>query len=331
MSAPYCFPSCSEIVVFPTRIFERDRSGHDFERRAGLVGVGDGPVAPRVGGVAAVLVRIEGGRRRHREDLAVRGIEQDEDARTRLGLGNRRGQLALSRELNSGVERDEEGIAFLGELARRSLGFAVGRAARVGQGDDLARLSPDCPVVEVLETSQAAVVGSDVAEHVCRQAPLRVDAPGLGDEVDSGDLPGSHAGRGGAVHFSREPDEPLLLGESRDDCFRSHSEMRREKARGLRGMLHLVGNRIDRGRLGGNRQRPALAVEDRAALRRNLDSSLLLPLRSRAVPVPVRQLKLGESRDHDRSPEQEKHDEETDAGETHEVHRAPPSFRGSTY
>src|SRR4029079_18995118 len=120
-------------------------------------------------------------------------------------------ELALRRELDSGVERKEEGVGFLRELAGRRLGLAVRRAARVGQRDDLARLSADRAVIEVFEASQAAVVGPDVAEDVRRQASLRVDALGLREEVDSGDLPRPDARGSGAVHLPREPDETLLL------------------------------------------------------------------------------------------------------------------------
>ena len=155
-------------------ILERERAGHDLERRTGLVGVGDRAVAAVLSRGSSVVVRVEGRCTRHRQDRSVRRVEEDRDPRLRVGVLYGRCELLLRGELDSRIEGREERGALLRRLPARRLRLTVSRAAGVRQRHDLSRLAPDRRVVEVLEAPEALVVGPDVADNVRGQRSLRV-------------------------------------------------------------------------------------------------------------------------------------------------------------
>ncbi len=312
------------------RVLEGERAGHDLERRARLVRVGDRAVASGFSRVTAVVVRVEGGGGRHRQDCAVRGIEKNCDARPGLCLEDGGGELSFHGELDPRVERHEERRAFLRRSPVRRFRFSVGRAARVGERDDLSRLAADRRVVEVLETCEPLVVGADVAEDRRGEPSLRVRPLRFGDEVHAGDLLGAQFRCGRAVQLSAEPDETFLLGQTGPDRRLGLTEIPRQDACRRRRVAHLVRDRIDRRRFDGDCERPALAIEDRSAQRGNFDPALLLTLCAGTVTAAFGELELRQTRDDDRRPEREEDDEEPDATETNEVHRTPLS-RVSTY
>ena len=186
VSGPNRLLSCSEMTVFATRIvpspvsmiscvFTTESSsaiapGHDLEGRAGLVGVRDRAVAAQLRRVPVVLVRIEARGAGHREDLAVPRVHQDEHPGGGAVGRDGRGELLLRGELQRGVQRQRQAGPFPRRTARWALGLSVAGTAGVLEGHDLARLAADRLVVQVLQPSEPAVVGADVAEHRTRRA-----------------------------------------------------------------------------------------------------------------------------------------------------------------
>ena len=205
-------------------------------------------------------------------------------------------ELPLGGELDSRVERDRERGSLLGRPPRGLRG-AVGRAARVGQSDDLPRLALDYAVVRVLEAREAVVVQADVSDDRGRQRPLRVEAPGLGDEMNSLELQRADRVGGAGIHLAREPDEALRLGQPLGDLVAGDLQQRRQGG-GRRGaVLDLVGDRVHGGHLDGHRELPAFAVQDRSAAARQLDAALLLPLGTRAILRSMHDLELDQAPD----------------------------------
>src|SRR6266508_351604 len=90
-------------------------------------------------------------------------------------------------------------------------------------------------------------------------------------------------------------------------------QQRRERARDLPGVADLVGHRVNGRDLDGDGELPALPVQDRPATPGQFDATLLLALRAGAVARALGELKLHETADDRRSPEDEQNGENAQA------------------
>src|SRR6185503_18386027 len=141
--------------------------------------VGNGPVPAGVRGIPVELIRVVVRGRSHREDLAVGGIHDDDAAGLRAADAERFGELVLGGELHARVEGEDERRPLLRGPARLVV-FAVAAAPGVGEGDELAWLAADGPVVEVLEAREARAVGAHEAEDGRSEMALGIEALRLG-------------------------------------------------------------------------------------------------------------------------------------------------------
>ncbi len=244
---------------------ESGRAGDDLEGRARLVGVGDRPVAARVRAEAAVLVRIEARRARHRQNLPAARVHQDHAAGPGIGLLDCGRELLLGGVLDAGVERDDKRRALLRRLAGKGLPFPVGGPPRVRQRDDLSGLPADRPIVGILEAGEPPVVGAHVAEHGRRDRALRVETPALGDQMDAGQGEATDPRGDGWLDLALEPHEAFSLIQAREQPGRGNPQQRGERVRRCLRVADLVGDRVDGGDLDGDGELAALPVEDRSA------------------------------------------------------------------
>ena len=184
-------------------------------------------------------------------------IHDDDAARRRAVLAHRVGELPLGRELHARVEREDERRALLRRPAVGGLGLAVAAAPRVGQRHDLAGLAADRTVVEVLESREADGVGADEAEHGAGEPPLRIEALGLGDEVDPGELELPDPVGRFRIELTPDPDEAAVAPELLEHLARGHAE---DRGRGARPLRADPGRRRESRRSTRPRRRPRARV-----------------------------------------------------------------------
>ena len=164
-------------------------SGRDnrLERRARLVDEGDGAVLPDLRRVVGEAVRVVGGPRGHREDLARLRIHDDAGDGLRVVFCHRAIELLLDDELDAAIERELDVLAVL------ALVLALAREDRVEYRPVLAVrrqvLLLDLPLQEAVEALfdaiEALVVRADEAENVGPEDVIWIVALGLIAEADA--------------------------------------------------------------------------------------------------------------------------------------------------
>ena len=157
--------------------------GEHLLHRAGLVGVGDGPVAEVVRIGIARVVRVEGGHIGQRQHLA--GLDGHDDRGAALGirLGDGIGKFGLGHPLQFGVDGQLERRAVdrLDKCAVPERDRPIGRGLVGLLAVDAAQLG----VVQVLQTGGALIVVIDEAQHVGGERPVRVVAHRVGRRIDA--------------------------------------------------------------------------------------------------------------------------------------------------
>ena len=142
---------------------EGGRGGDQLEGRAGLVGVGDRAVAPRVGADARIVRGVEVGDVRHREDLA-RPRPSRRPSALRVPLLHVGAQPALGFELDVRVDRQAQGAPGTG------FSMVVRRTGSPGRTDRLRTAS--CPVSRA-GNRRTGIRGRRVRSHRCRRNRAR--------------------------------------------------------------------------------------------------------------------------------------------------------------
>ena len=165
-------------------LFDRGGRGDDLEGRARFVEVLDGAIAPRRFRRIREGVRIERRLVGHRQDLAGRGIQDDDRSAGGPVLDHARVQLALGDVLQVPVD----GQLDRGAGGRRALDAAEDVPAAVGRDQDRAGLSANLRVVRRLDAAQPVAVDADVAERVRREALVGIEAAAFLDEPDAVEL-----------------------------------------------------------------------------------------------------------------------------------------------
>ena len=252
------------------------RAGHRerLEGRARLVGVADRAVLRGVAGRGARVVGVDARPVGQRQHLAGVGVHDDRGRA--LGPVGRAdvGEHALDLVLDRGVDRQLQARPRLGGL-------------RVADRDRLAeRVVDQAPlavgalqqlVVGVLEAAQAVAVGADRAQQLAGQVLAGVDAPVRRGELDAGELQLLHRRALAGGHRAREVDEAAVaLRELAQERVGVDPEQRRELGGRLGRVLDQVRRRRDVVGGLGDRELDAVAVDDRAAPRRQLQRADLL-------------------------------------------------------
>jgi hypothetical protein len=183
--------------------------------------------------------------------------------------------LALGDVLDRAVDRQHHALAGLGLLEHVLLGdFA---AKRVAAGDRLARDACQIRVEGALDTLQPTL-GALEAEHVRRQLAVGVETQRLGQEAEPGLAQCLHLLGDRRRQLAAQPDERARAGQRGVNLGLGLTQDGRQ----ARGHAHRVADaarlheeRLRRGRGG---QRPALAVDDRAARGVEHDGARVLAL-----------------------------------------------------
>ena len=256
---------------------QRRRDRHDLERRAGLVDVGDGAVAPPVGGGERKAVGVVAGRDRHREHGAGVRVEDDRVAGLRPPALDRLAEDGLGVRLDAVVDREEDVVARPLRLRRDHVDHAAGR---VGDRRLAARLADQLLVERALEAFEAVVVDAGEAEHVRGDSSLRVVALLLGVEAEPGQVLLLELRGLRRIGLPLDVDEVARsVGEQRVERIRVDAERLRGGERDASRLLHEPRVGVHRRRLLADRERLAGPVVDRAAAGGDLGRVLLLARR----------------------------------------------------
>ena len=208
------------------------------------------------------------------------------------------------------VERqDEVGTAAGFDLVGGGVGNV--EALLIALDDELAVLARQQLVVEILEPVAAFAAGTLTADVTDQRAGERVGgipARRLGHESDAGQLELLHGGNDAVAHSPSDVHEvEVRVGESREKGLPVDVQDRRELGRvgDVVGDVLRIG--VDRRQLDRHREVTAVAIEDRAALRRQRHR--LLGLVERHLPVAIAAQHL-ELRDAERQRAEHDHDQQ---------------------
>ena len=258
---------------------QRAADRHDLERRPGLVVQPDRVVArkPDARGIVGIDARPVG----HREDRVGPRVEHDRRGIQRPVLLAGRRDHAVGVLLDRRVERQLDGLAGDGRRAgdRDRLAVRVEhRVLHTGRARELR-------VELVLDPAQAGAAGPDAAEDLRAEVVVRVDPPRVRCQADPGDAEGLDllGARGGYLaREQRVVDRGCRLHQvaldRRDAAMQQRCELQRDARRvahQLRRCRDVVGGLADR-------EQRAVAVDDRAALRGDVDGRDVLRVRGAA-------------------------------------------------
>ena len=181
-----------QVTGLKNALLDSRRCRDELEGRAGLVGVLNDPVPPRVIGRLVEDVRIERRVVRQREDLTRARIHDDGGASGRVVLLDARPQLPLDDVLEVLIDRELDRVT---GRSRPLLARATRVAPRVHLEDQQAFLASNAAIVCRFDTAQTDVAGTDEPERVCKEGSVRVVAPALFVEHDAGQFqPGNARG-----------------------------------------------------------------------------------------------------------------------------------------
>jgi hypothetical protein len=264
-------------------VLERDCAGlqgrrHQeyLEGRARLVGVEQRTRARRLVGRSAEAVRVEERPLREREHVAGPRVEGDDHAAGGAGLLHGFVEGGFGVGLEGRVERELDvathrrgGIDLLGEEdAAASIALHGQRARRAAQERIFLLLDPaDARAIDVREAEQVG----------CERA-VGVDPARLLDESDAFEPERPHLLGLLRRHPTCDVGEGTPLCEPLRHAPRVGPEHARQRLRRGGGILQYPRHREDARRLDRDRQLPSPAVGDLAALRREADLRLHLPL-----------------------------------------------------
>jgi len=156
----------------------------NFQGRAGLERVRDGPVAPHGLFEIVVGVRVERRRERQGEDGARLGFHHHGHAGACPGRFHRLVQCGFGDELHGLVEGQDQVLAAAVGVRRRFGLEAVSQG--VAQHLDAGVRAPQVAVVEELDALEAAAVHPGETDDLGGERPVRVEAARFGDELEAG-------------------------------------------------------------------------------------------------------------------------------------------------
>ncbi len=171
-------------------------------------------------------------------------------------------EVLVDRELHAGTGR------------RRPLQPAERVMVRVGLDEQLALLTANLAVVRRLDSREPCVVESDEAEHLGGHLPVGVEALVLFQEADAlqlqiGDPSWPARARSAGARTRRAAPATGASRASRGP-WRCSRRAPAQQRRHLRGILDFIGHGIDRIALHAVREHAAVAIEDVAALGRDV-------------------------------------------------------------
>ena len=244
------------------------------------------PASARPGGV----VRVVGRRRRHRQHLARARIHHDGDGALRVALRHARRQRALGDERQVAIDGQHHVAAGWCSARRPRLSMAMSRpsASRIPCTDD--DVPRSCLIQRQLDPVQAVPLRARVPHDRRRQRPVGIEAARLARERDAGQPQRLHRRHLVGRHLALDPGEEPPLPELLLQVGAVEPQDARQPARGVARVGELARVAVDRIDVGRRRQLGAVAVEDAAAARRQLDLAQVLLFRHAAQPVRVAHL-----------------------------------------
>ncbi len=285
-------PVDRELPVLAKKLFlgrdrvigQRDRAEDSLHRRARLERVLDRRVVQTVVKVGAVGVHV-----RHRHHFAGKRIEHDHAAALRAAGLHFRRQFGFGERLDRRVDRQLELRARLRRLERERA-VENRMPLRVVIEAQLDRFAAHNPVVLQFQSGEPLAVHPSQPHHRRGQVALRVKPLVFANRADAVD----------SERFRRlplvrrdpalEPHERRRLVQFRFKRNRQHHQNCGELvALGRRARLgNPLGPRVNRAGLGRQRQRLAVAIDDRTAHRGELGFSGMLVVRERVQLRPVK-------------------------------------------
>ena len=207
-----------------------------------------------------------------------------------MRLRNGHGQLALGNVLDFFVQRQYH------VRAAFTLCFSTIEPAltRVRHHNNLFALAPDLAVQLVFDSAQALFIEIDEAENVRSKVALRINALILLLEVDAFQVQRLHRFFLFGRQLARNPHKRARRFQP---CFKDFTWNSQDASKQPRRQLlvaKLRGHRKRRVHGNAHGQRVHVAIVDRAALRRDFNHALLLPLRSRHEFAMKEQLQVSE-------------------------------------
>ena len=279
-------------VGFNPSRFESQGDCKGFQRRARLECVGEGAVPELRADESVAVVRVVGREIGEREQLPGVDVENHDAARLRPVLLDRGSQGAECEVLDAHIQREREVAPVLRRLDR----FDVldGLAEPILDHAPAARLAGEPVLKFELDALLADVVRAGKAEHVRRDFTARVIAPILAVLEHSGNAQGRNPLRRFRRDLPLEENEvPTYVGEAFLDLPRRHLEYHRQPLELRSARMRLAWNRPDRLHRRADRESVAVAVEDAAPVRRDLDDPAVARLAFCLQEVVVHGLQVG--------------------------------------
>jgi hypothetical protein len=212
------------------------------------------------------------------------------------------------------LQRRVEGQADVTALDRRGRMDDVERAPEGIADDRLAAGVPGQRAVErQLQPGQPLVVHARIAEHVCGDRPLGIDAPLLRVEAEPFDpLPLERVGSLGVGLPGHVDEAARAVGQRPVQLVRIEPEGSTGRDRRRLRVRDVLRVRVHRRRPAADRELHAVAVDHRAAGRRHGDRRVMLALREAVEPLRVHGLEPDRSAEGASEGEGEEDEEEPD-------------------
>ena len=281
---------------------KRHGDGEQLEQRAELVGTERIASEQRLGPRPLIVVGIEIRQAHARQELAGRDVEHDAAGAERGEARPRRGELAAHDLLDAEIERQDQR-----------------RLARLGIRQAL--------LEAVLDPGQPLIFDPDIADQMCGQRALRVDAVPLGAKADARQAEADDGGALGFGDMALEPHEaPRLRQPGQQLVAIDAIERGREPARRRRRIEHLGGIGIDRGLQIVGGEQCTVTIDDVGAAQAR-HCARHRPATDRVVALPQREVDEAE-REHQQGQREEAADQpqpaltEAYAGIDRRPHRA---------
>ncbi len=232
---------------------------------------------------------------RQRQHLAAERIEHYGRAASRAALAHFRRQIIFGQRLDPRVERQHHSRTRLGSLERERT-IEDRMAERVMIETQHHRLTADQPIVLQLEAGETLAIHPRQPHHRRGQGALRIEPFVLAERPHSVDPQRFGRLPLGGRQMAPQPNEGRSVMKLRFQLGRCDSECGGERRELLgRGGGQLRRPRIDRSRLGRERERLAVAIRERPARRRQRDLAGMLRARERSQTRPVEHHQRGES------------------------------------
>ena len=257
-------------------LFQAGGDRHHLEGRAGLVDVADGAVFQGLVLNFLSNIRIECGPVGERQNLAGVRIFHDRRAGDGVGLFHPALQFPFGNVLNVLIDGEDNAVAGFRLL------FDTGKPAlaRVDGNHQLAGLALELLVELSLQAAQPLIVGANVAQNLRRQFALGIKALGFFLVVDALQIQRPDALNRFRIGLACHPAKGLVGAAVGQHDARILLSDARNQADGISEIGGFRGHHERRVHLDGHRQLTPSAIVDNAALRREIETALLLMMRT---------------------------------------------------